>query len=122
MNLTLILKMNSRYRKGDFIMHINKLDLNVDQYGKNIYTFTNTFSFTNYGQLKYEYVIASYAFAYAMSFSSEGHHRRTRSGGSNRRKNVDLFCDTFLGKLGEFSVYQYFRDNGIFIDYPDVSI
>lgn len=103
-------------------MYINKLDLTVDQIGDRIYKFIKPFNFANYGELKYEYTIASYAFAYAMSFSAEGHHRRTRSGGSKKRRNVELFCDTFLGKLGEFAVYQYFRDNGIFIDYPDVSI
>src|SRR5699024_2113484 len=71
---------------------------------------------------KYEYAIASYAFAYAMSFSKEGHHRRTRSGGSSNRRNVEVFCNTFLGKMGEFAVYQYLRQHGVSIDYPDVSI
>jgi hypothetical protein len=103
-------------------MKVNKLRLTNDRYGNNIYKYTNAFYFANYGKLKYEYTIASYAFAYAMSFSQEGHHRRTRSGGSNNRRNVEIFCDTFLGKLGEFAVYQYFRENSIDIDYPDVSI
>lgn len=35
---------------------------------------------------------------------------------------MEVFCDTFLGKLGEFSVYQYFKQGGINLDYPDMSI
>jgi hypothetical protein len=104
------------------IMKVNKLKLTTDKEGNNIYIYTNAYPFANYGTLKYEYIIASYAFAYAMSFSEEGHHRRTRSGGSNNRKNVEVFCNTFLGKLGEFAVYQYFREYKLTIDYPDVSI
>ncbi|MGG3915996.1 hypothetical protein [Rossellomorea vietnamensis] len=93
-----------------------------DQRGNNIYKYTKPFYFSNMGTIKYEYLIASYAFSYAMSFSEEGHHRRTRSGGSKSRKNVEVFCDAFIGKLGEFAVYQYFKDNGVLLNYPDVSI
>lgn len=103
-------------------MEVTKLNITRDHEGNNIYEYTKPNYFANYGTLKYECVIASYAFAYAMSFSEEGHHRRKRSGGSRNRKNVEVFCDTFIGKLGEFSVYQYFRQHGITIDYPDVSI
>lgn len=100
----------------------NKLSLTFDEYGDKIYQFTSPFKFANHGKLKYQYAIASYAFAYSMSFSDEGYHRRTRSGGTNKRKKVEVFCNTFLGKLGEFAVYQYFRQHGLKIDYPDLSI
>lgn len=103
-------------------MYLNRLHHRIDQHSDKIYTFSKKSPFAKQGQMKYEYAIASYAFAYAMSFSNEGHHRRNRSGGTNRRKNVEIFCDAFLGKLGEFAVFQYFRQHGIWLDYPDVSI
>lgn len=103
-------------------LQINKLNNFIDQDGNNIFTFTNTKSYTKLGEIRYEYLIASYAFAYGMSFTEEGHHRRNRSGGTEKRKKVPIFCDTFIGKLGEFAVYQYLRDQGIKLRYPDVSI
>ncbi|UOO43818.1 hypothetical protein I0292_26595 (plasmid) [Priestia megaterium] len=71
---------------------------------------------------KVNYLKESYVFAYNMSFSSKGHHRITRSGGQEKRKQVQIFCDAFNGKLGEFAVYQYLLSQGIEVDYPDISI
>ena len=41
-----------------------------------------------------------------MTFGKEGEHRKYRSGGSNVRRNGEVFCDTFQGKLAEYYVYQ----------------
>ncbi|MEN2465624.1 hypothetical protein [Ornithinibacillus sp. JPR2-1] len=91
-------------------------------YGKTIYKFTKPYYFKKIGTVKYEYVILSFAFAYGMAFSDEGHHRRNRTGGGHERSNVEVFSNTFLGKLGEFAVYQYFKSFGIFMPFPDITI
>jgi len=67
-------------------------------------------------------VIKCFDFAYSMVFGS-GHHRNHRSGGQARRKNGELFANTFQGKLAEFSVYQLFTENDITdLDAPDLEI
>ena len=57
-------------------------------------------------ELRKDYVGRSLNFAYAMTFGKEGEHRKYRSGGSNVRRNGEVFCDTFQGKLAEYFVYQ----------------
>ena len=103
---------------------LKKLQLKTDNDGNKIYKFTNPsrFNDNNNGEIQYEYTKASFEFAHAMSFTGEGHHRSTRSGGSTIRNKVNVFCDTLLGKLGEFAVYQYFRQHDLDIDYPDLNI
>ena len=60
-------------------------------------------------------------FAYAMSFAKTGEHRDHRSGGIHRRKNGEIFANTFQGKLSEFAVYE--KLSAIFpIDSPDLSV
>lgn len=80
------------------------------------------FKFEKIDRLNNDYIRLSYKFAYEMSFTEEGHHRRNRSGGKDKRKDVPIFCNTFNGKLGEFAVYQYFLSKGINIPSPDVNI
>lgn len=102
-------------------MYLNRMYSNNEN-GNQLYKISNAKRFNSIGEINYEYRIASFRFAYAMTFSNEGHHRRNRSGGNNKRKKVELFCDTFLGKLGEFAVYQYFYSKGVRLEYPDLSI
>ncbi len=40
-------------------------------------------------------------FAFSMTFENKGEHRNHRTGGSNLRKNGEIFADTFQGKLAE---------------------
>ncbi|WP_142334913.1 hypothetical protein [Bacillus toyonensis] len=87
-----------------------------------IHKLTNVRNFSKIGELEKDYLNASFTFAYNMSFTEEGHHRRIRSGGEKSRRNAQIFCDTFNGKLGEFAVYQYFLSYGIVLDEPDVNI
>lgn len=103
-------------------MSLRKLKYVGNKEGKQTYTFSYCKKFLSLGTIEPEYVLASYAFAYSMSFTEDGHHRRKRSGGSQHRKNVEVFCNTFLGKLGEFAIYQYFKKHNIEFDYPDVKI
>ena len=57
-------------------------------------------------EIKRDYVNETLDFAYAMTFGKDGEHRRYRSGGTHTRKNGEIFCDTFQGKLAEYFVYQ----------------
>ncbi|KGX84004.1 hypothetical protein [Pontibacillus litoralis] len=54
-----------------------------------------------------------------MSFGKEGTHRNYRSGGSNNRKNGEVFADTFQGKLAEFAIYHVFTSEGLEVPRPD---
>jgi len=67
-----------------------------------------------------DHVSQTLDFAYAMTFGKEGEHRKYRSGGSHTRKNGEVFCDTFQGKLAEYFVYQRLTDMGINCPEPDI--
>ncbi|MDA9564568.1 hypothetical protein N9S02_01305 [Alphaproteobacteria bacterium] len=41
-----------------------------------------------------------------MTFGKIGEHRNYRSGGTHYRKNGEIFCDTFQGKLAEFFFFD----------------
>lgn len=102
---------------------INYLNYRYDNFGNKIYSFSNIKPFHSMGVINDEYRKESFRFAYRMSFSDEGYHRNYRSGGSHRRKKVEVFCNTFIGKLGEFAVYQYLTKNGNFkFPYPDLTV
>lgn len=55
----------------------------------------------NPSTFKPETIKLVFDFAFAMTFGSEGEHRNHRTGGSNLRKNGEIFADTFQGKLAE---------------------
>ncbi|WP_157491739.1 hypothetical protein [Maribacter thermophilus] len=61
-----------------------------------------------------------FEFAYQMTFGKKGEHRGYRTGGQYSRRNGELFCNTFQGKLAEFVVYKYLKENGIFTNEPDL--
>jgi len=71
-------------------------------------------------EIKRDYVNETLDFAYAMTFGRDGEHRKYRSGGSHTRKNGEVFCDTFQGKLAEFFVYQRLTSIGVDCPKPDV--
>ena len=70
-------------------------------------------------EIKRDYVNETLDFAYAMTFGRDGEHRKYRSGGSNIRKNGEVFCDTFQGKLAEYFVYQKLTSIGVDCPKPD---
>lgn len=85
--------------------------------GQNFYIpSTKTFIPT---EIKRDYVNETLDFAYAMTFGRDGEHRKYRSGGSHTRKNGEVFCDTFQGKLAEFFVYQKLTSIGVDCPKPD---
>lgn len=74
---------------------------------------TNKRTFNSEGIISEENVLSSLNFAYAMSFGNEGEHRSYRSGGNVRRNQLQIFIDTFHGKLAEFAVYEKMQREGI---------
>jgi hypothetical protein len=52
----------------------------------------------------------------------EGHHRNHRTGGQYGRKNGEMFCNTFQGKLAEVVLYNLLASYGIECDKPDFGI
>lgn len=60
-----------------------------------------------------EIINAVFDFAYDMTFGKEGEHRDHRSGGQHKRRNGEIFINTFQGKLSEFGIYYYLRKNNI---------
>lgn len=66
-------------------------------------------------------ILDSFNFAYDMTFGERGEHRNHRSGGQTRRKNGEIFIDTFQGKLAEFAFYNYFINRNVYISKPDMS-
>jgi hypothetical protein len=88
---------------------------------KDIYYFTNTKPFCPLGVFDFQMLQDVFDFAYDMSFGGKGAHRNRRSGGTRRRKNGEIFTDTFQGKLAEFAIYEYFTKHGIFMDLPDLN-
>lgn len=71
-------------------------------------------------QIERKYVNETLDFAYAMTFGKDGEHRKYRSGGSHRRKNGEVFCDTFQGKLAEYFVYQELISIGVDCPKPGI--
>ena len=74
----------------------------------------------NPNEIKRDYVNETLNFAYAMTFGNDGEHRKYRSGGSHTRKNGEVFCDTFQGKLAEYFVYQKLTSMGVDCPKPDI--
>lgn len=87
-----------------------------------IYTFTNKKQYVPMGTFSKEILEEVFDFAYGMSFGKEGHHRNFRTGGTNRRKNGEIFADTFQGKLAEFALYEKFIGNGLNVPKPDLEM
>lgn len=63
----------------------------------------------------------SFDFAYQMAFG-DGHHRAHRSGGNELRSPLDIFKNTFQGKIAESVLYNYLLDNDIICESVDYSV
>lgn len=86
------------------------------------YTINNSRRFQALGSLTQQTVGRCKQFAYNMSFGNQGQHRANRTGGRNIRRNGEIFCDAFNGKLGEFAVHQLFANQGIQLPEPDLTV
>ena len=66
-------------------------------------------------------IAETFEFAWAMTFGADGAHRDHRSGGTLKRKNGEIFANTFQGKLAEFAISQEFLGfDGV--QRPDLSV
>lgn len=63
----------------------------------------------------------SFEFAYEMAFGS-GHHRNHRTGGQELRAPLEIFRNTFQGKIAEGVFYNYLSENAIQCNKVDYSI
>jgi len=87
----------------------------------NSYFITKKKPFSN-TQIDKESILNSLDFSLKMSFG-DGFHREHRSGGTIIRNPVEIFSNTFQGKLSEYCVIDFFKKNGLTIDSsPDTSI
>jgi hypothetical protein len=66
-------------------------------------------------------VMDTFEFAWSMTFGADGAHRDHRSGGTSRRKNGEIFANTYQGKLAEFAITnEFFGFAGV--ERPDLSV
>lgn len=68
-----------------------------------------------------EIVNKVFDFAYNMSFGRVGEHRDHRTGGQHRRRNGEIFANTFQGKLAEFYFHSSAVELEIECNEPDVA-
>lgn len=63
-------------------------------------------------------------FAYNMTFGEQGEHRPHRSGGSKERTPMEIFKDTFHGKLAEFAFFNAYTKKypNRHVSAPDLSV
>lgn len=61
-------------------------------------------NFRKMGIFKPKTVNSVIEFAFNMTFGSIGEHRHSRSGGTISRGNLEIFINTFQGKISEFAV------------------
>ncbi|MCQ4922231.1 hypothetical protein NE686_03985 [Tissierella carlieri] len=86
----------------------------------NDYNINSRRLFNNTINVEPQFVDICFDFAYDMTFGRTGEHRSYRSGGQNKRKNGEIFINTFQGKIAEYSIYQYFVSSGIQVPQPDI--
>jgi hypothetical protein len=99
---------------------LTPLRLQEVENGPNHYYLTNAVRFKALMTPTPETVSTVFDFAYNMTFGNTGEHRNHRSGGSHRRKNGELFINTFQGKIAEYGIYGYFKSKGIELAPPDM--
>lgn len=85
----------------------------------NAYKFNTTKDFSSIRTLKSSTIENIFDFAYKISFAGVGEHRDHRSDGIIRRKNGEIFINTFQWKLAEFGIYNEFFLKDIQIPLPD---
>jgi len=84
------------------------------------YSVSRRSNFKKVASFKSKTVSSVIDFAFNMTFGSKGEHRHTRSGGSIARGNLEIFVNTFQGKLSEFAVANILFKHKDFKE-PDLS-
>lgn len=88
----------------------------------NTYSITKPKQFIKDGEISTTIVLQVLNFAFNMSFGELGKHRAYRSGGELKRKNGEIFANTFQGKLAEFAVQELLTSKGLALPYPDLDV
>lgn len=92
----------------------------LQESSENTYQFTSKKDFEKLENFKKKSIESTFNFAYDMSFGGKGKHRDHRNGGNHKRKNGEIFINTFQGKLAEFGIYNEFYTRDFQIPYPDL--
>jgi hypothetical protein len=95
--------------------------IKLDNKGDN-YIITRKRAFQSNVTLSEENFYKAFDFSYNMSFGQSGAHRNYRSGGTYRRKKGEIFADAFQGKLAEFTIYEYYKSQKVFVEEPNLSV
>jgi len=74
----------------------------------NSYTVRQKVKFHELATFKSTTILSVFQFSFDMTFGAKGEHRHSRSGGSIYRDNLEIFANTFQGKLSEFAVANLF--------------
>lgn len=88
----------------------------------NIYSITQKRNFCPIASLPMDLVKKVFDFSYQMTFANKGEHRDHRTGGTHQRKNGEIFANTFQGKLAEYAVFKIFKESGLDVNEPDLSV
>lgn len=94
---------------------MNKLDFDGESYSIN-----KKKSFKSMGVIPKYQIKECIKFALNMTFNKDGEHRDHRTGGQARRKNGQIFANTFQGKISEYAVYNEFKTIYPEITEPDL--
>jgi len=78
--------------------------------------------FTPHIVLNQDIVQTCFNFANQMTFAKMGEHRDHRTGGNHRRRPMEIFADTFQGKLAEYALYEVLTNKGIETPEPDTDM
>lgn len=94
-----------------------EIDFELLKQDGNSYFTTRKVPYKKVRELKDETIERVFDFAYTMAFDEK--HRKTRSGGKIKRKNGEIFANTFQGKLAECAAVNFFYkyDHAIQIDF-----
>lgn len=84
----------------------------------NNYTITHKKT-PKFKKLRKESIEKCFDFAWGMTFGKEGEHRDHRTGGSKKRRNGEIFINTFQGKLAELGIYNVFSSVKKKLERPD---
>ena len=74
----------------------------------NSYIVNQKVKFRELATFKSTTIMSVFQFSFDMTFGAKGEHRHSRSGGSIYRDNLEIFANTFQGKLSEFAVANLF--------------
>ncbi len=100
-------------------MHFKKMMFNLKH--PEVKKIAGSIAFSEAGKINDDFVKEAFEFSYLMTFGKQGEHRNHRTGGTHRRRNGEIFANTFQGKLCEFAIYQELNEKHE-MDKPDLSV